>query len=162
MAESPVVDASPLIYLARGRLLELLRVAGEAVVVPQAVADEILRRGDHDPAVAALTSTPWLRITPSVTTPPPSILGWDLGAGETAVLAWALAHPGSEAILDDLQARRCADAHQLPVRGTLGLVMIARQRGLIPAARPLLDTLRQAGMYLSDAVLNRALAMVGE
>ena len=76
--------------------------------------------------------------------------------------AWALAHPGSEAILDDLQARRCAAAHRLPVRGTLGLVLVAKQRGVVPAARPILDTLRRAGMYLSDAVRERALAAVGE
>ena len=37
-----------------------------------------------------------------------SDLSWDFGAGESAVLAWCLAHPGSEAIIDDLSARRCA------------------------------------------------------
>ena len=77
-------------------------------------------------------------------------------------MAWALAHAGSEASLDDLQARRCAAAHRLPVRGTLGLVLVAKQRGLVPAARPLPETLRPAGMYLSDAVRERALAPVGE
>jgi len=77
------------------------------------------------------------------------------------VLAWALAHAGSEAILDDLQARRCATAHGLK-GGTLGLVLVAKQRGLLPAALPTLEVLRQSGMYLADAVLNKALAMVGE
>ena len=37
-----------------------------------------------------------------------------------------------------------------------------RQDGLIPAARPVLDTLRQAGMYLSDRVIDKALMFVGE
>jgi predicted nucleic acid-binding protein len=64
--------------------------------------------------------------------------------------------------VDDLAARRCAATLGVPVRGTLGLVLIAKQRGEIPAARPVLEELRQAGMYLSDAVLNRALKRVGE
>lgn len=50
----------------------------------------------------------------------------------------------------------------IPVRGTLGLVLAAKQRGDIPAARPILEKLRQSGMYLSDRVVNEALALVGE
>ena len=77
------------------------------------------------------------------------------------MLSWAFLHR-SLAILDDMAARRCAAAHRVPVRGTLGLVLVAKREGLIPAARPVLDGLRQAGMYLSDALLNRALTLVGE
>jgi predicted nucleic acid-binding protein len=66
------------------------------------------------------------------------------------------------AILDDRAGRRCALAHRIPVRGTLGLVLIAKQRGKIEAARPVLERLREEGMYLSDAILNRALAMAAE
>lgn len=44
----------------------------------------------------------------------------------------------------------------------LGLVLIAKQRGEIDSARQLLERLRQAGMYLSDSVMNRALALVEE
>jgi predicted nucleic acid-binding protein len=65
-------------------------------------------------------------------------------------------------VLDDLAARRCARSLAIPVRGTLGLILIAKQRHIIPAARPLLEQLRRTGMYLSDHVLNRALRAVGE
>ena len=88
--------------------------------------------------------------------------GMDLGAGESAVLAWAHAHPGSLAIVDDLAGRRCAAALRIPVRGTLGLVLVAKQRGRIKAARPVLESMRASGMYLSDGVMNRALALVDE
>jgi predicted nucleic acid-binding protein len=50
----------------------------------------------------------------------------------------------------------------IPVRGTLGIVITAKQRGVIPAARPVLEQLRLCGMYLSDRVINQALALVGE
>lgn len=71
-------------------------------------------------------------------------------------------YPGTEAIVDDLAARRGAAALGIPVRGTLGLVLTAKKRGVIPVARPVLETLRQSGMYLSDRVLNQALALIGE
>jgi predicted nucleic acid-binding protein len=48
------------------------------------------------------------------------------------------------------------------VRGTLGLILTAKRRGRIPQARPLLERLRQAGMYLSDRIMDQALALVGE
>ena len=41
--------------------------------------------------------------------------------GESTVLAWALAHPGARAIIDDLHGRRCAEALGIPLRGTVGL-----------------------------------------
>lgn len=78
------------------------------------------------------------------------------------MLAWAQANPGTDVIIDDLAARRCAAALGIPVRGTLGLVLIAKQRGYVQAARPVLLQLRQAGMYLSDRVMDQALKLVGE
>jgi predicted nucleic acid-binding protein len=69
---------------------------------------------------------------------------------------------GSEAVIDDLAARRCAAVLRIPVRGTLGLALIAKQRGQISSARQVLERLRYGGMYLSDEVMNRALALVGE
>ena len=139
----------------------MLKLAGEEIIVPKAVAAEIQKRGATDPTVRALVGTPWLVV---VQTPPvPALIqSWDLGPGESSVLAWAHAHPGAEAIIDDLAARRCAAALGIPVRGTLGLVLTAKRRGIIPAARPVLEKLRQSGMYLSEHILNQALALVGE
>jgi predicted nucleic acid-binding protein len=161
LAERPTVNASPLIYLSRAGLIELLKLVGPEIVVPQAVAQELRRRGPDDPAVRALDTNPWLVVTE---TPPvsPLIQTWDLGPGESAVLAFTHSVPGTLAILDDLAARRCAISLEIPIHGTLGIVLLAKQRGVIPAARPVLDVMRMAGMYLSDAVMNKALAMVGE
>jgi predicted nucleic acid-binding protein len=85
-----------------------------------------------------------------------------VGPGESAVLAWAHAHPGSEAICDDLAARRCAKTLGIPVRGTVGIILLAKQRGIIGAARPIMENMVRLGMYLSDRTLNDALALVGE
>lgn len=161
MAERPAVNASPHIYLARGGMLDLLRVAGDEIIVPEPVAAEILRRGSSDITARAIDDTGWLVVveTPPV---PPAIQAWGLGDGESSVLAWAQAHTGTEAIIDDLAARRCAATFGILVRGTLGLVLTAKQRGRIAAARPVLLQLRRAGMYLSDRVMNRALALIGE
>lgn len=161
VAEPAVVNASPLIFLSRAGLIHLLQLVSSKIIVPEAVASEIEIRGEDDPTAQTLANTSWLVVTqtPSV---PPQIQAWGLGPGESAVLAWAHSHAGSEAIIDDLAGRRCAAAFNVPVRGTLGLVLKAKQRGHISSARTVLHQLRQAGMYLSDRVLNEALAKVGE
>jgi predicted nucleic acid-binding protein len=158
LARAAVVDASPLIYLTEVAQLELLRLAGDQVFLPRAVADEVRRWGQDDPAVRALDATPWLKTieTPTV---PASVEAWNLGAGEAAVLSYALAHPGVDAIMDDLAGRRCAIVHHVNVRACLGLVLVAKQRRVIPLARPLVEALREAGLYLSDGAIRRALAL---
>jgi predicted nucleic acid-binding protein len=93
---------------------------------------------------------------------PPPVLAFNLGDGESAVLAHALANPGSGAILDDSAARHAAATLGIPHQGTLGLIIFAKHQGLVPAARPIVEQLRQEGMYLSDEVMNQALAQVGE
>ncbi|MFL6202822.1 MAG: DUF3368 domain-containing protein [Thermoanaerobaculia bacterium] len=161
MSEAAVVDASPLIYLAHANLIDLLRLASPQILVPAPVAREIRRRGATDPTVQVLENTPWLReVKPGLDSPRVAL--WALGPGETSVLSWALAHAGTLAVLDDLAGRRCAEALEIPLIGTLGLVLRAKRRGDLPAARPVVERLREAGMYLSDSVLSRALVLVGE
>ena len=73
-----------------------------------------------------------------------------------------MTHPGCFAVIDDLEGRRCAESLGVPLRGTLGLVLRARRQGIIEEARPVVERLRLAGMYLSDWVMDAALAEVGE
>lgn len=93
---------------------------------------------------------------------PSNVLAWDLGADELSVLAWALSHPRTPAIIDDLQGRRCAEALGITLRGTVSLVLRARRTGLIDSARDVLERLRRGGMYLSDRLCAEVLKEVGE
>jgi len=154
-----VVNASPLIVLSRAGRLELLRSVGGRIVVPEAVAEEVSAHSDD--AARALESHAWLERVPAVPVPS-SIATWDLGAGESAVLAWAVAHLGALVVLDDYAARTCAEVLRLPLIGTLGLALRAKVNGEIPAARPLVEELRRAGLYLSDQLIRDALSLVGE
>lgn len=157
----PVVNASPLIFLSKGDVLDLLRLEGQRVRVPHPVAEEILQRGADDVTARALDTTPWLDVV-EAPIPLSAIQAWGLGAGESAVLTLAAASPGSRAILDDAAGRRCAASLGVPVIGTLGLVLKAKTSGEIRAARPVVERLLATGMYLSRPVVDSALALVGE
>ena len=71
-------------------------------------------------------------------------------------------HNGSKAILDDGEARAAAQAHQIPLVGTLGIILRAKQSGLVAEAKPLIEQLLANGSYLSDSLVREALRKVGE
>ena len=129
--------------------------------MPDDVLTEIEAHGVSDPAAVAVRSTAWLQVvsTPAI---PNRVSSWSLGAGESAVLAVALETPDCEAILDDRGARRCATVLGLPARGSVGLVLAGKTAGAIPAARPVLEELLRAGLYLSRDFVDEALGLVGE
>jgi len=155
------INASPLIFFSRGQQIELLRHFASRILVPEPVAEEILMRGPEDITAKTLDSTPWLEVVPA-TPVPEKILEWGLGPGESSVLALANEHPGMEAIIDDLAGRKCAAHLKIPVRGTLGIVLVSKKRGVIPKARPVMETLIRSGLYISRPVLDEALKRVGE
>lgn len=160
MADIAVINASPLIYLSRSGHLDLLNTFAKEIWVPEPVSLEISQRGPQDVTAKAIDQTGWLIVKPSPVVPP-SVLAWSLGAGESAVLAMASAN-NVEAIIDDLAGRKCAASLNIPVRGTLGIVLTAKQRGVLPAARPVMERMMQTGLYLSKKVLDEALRRVGE
>ena len=161
MDKLAVINASPLIFLSHGNQIELLRHFASRILVPEAVAEEIQMKGQQDITVRTLANTSWLEVIPSVPIPD-VILEWGLGSGESSVLAFAYQNPGMEAIVDDLAARKCASYLKIPVRGTLGIVLIAKRRGIIPKARPVIESLIRSGLYLSSSILDEALKRVNE
>lgn len=158
MADRFVVNASPLIVLSRAGRINLLTLAGTPIHVPESVNREV--RAHSDEAARVLETIPWLQTVPDAEMLP-LVRGWDLGAGESAVLEWAQANRPARAIIDDYAARKLANVLAVPVIGTLGLALLARQRGVVPLARPLVEELVHAGLYLSEPIVDRALRLIG-
>ena len=150
-----VVNASPVIVLARIGQAGLLSALAQQVVMPEAVANEILAGPPDDPACLAVQQGKFA----IVKAPPPheTLLAWDLGLGETSVLALAIAEPGTTAILDDAAARRCARSFSVPVKGTLAVIILAKQNGLIASAAELLRALKTSGFRINDTLVEKAL-----
>lgn len=155
-----VVNASPLISLARVGQLALLEAPGRALHVPEAVAREVLAGPTTDPARQALETG--FGGTPAITAIDLRVVEWGLGAGETSVLSHAITLDAT-AVLDDGRARTAARVLSVNVIGTLGVVLQARKQGRIPSAATVLHALRDAGIRLADQTIADALARtVGE
>jgi predicted nucleic acid-binding protein len=159
-----IVNTSPLILLARIGGLEFLREPADSdVIVPEVVFQEILAGEKFDSNVATIrhVSTIWLRVVPN----PEPAHGFDpdrLDAGESAVLSLAIENPGAIVILDDRAARTEAIQRNIPLLGTAGVLLRAKEQGRLESVRPTLDAVRQAGLYLTDRLYRTVLRLAGE
>ena len=161
IAEKWIVNASPIIALSRVGQIELITQLPEKVFIPQAVKEELLQAPQGDFARSAVENNLFEIIETPM--PPPELLAWDLGKGETAVLSYTLANPTWIAILDDGAARRCAKSFSIKLTGTLSIVILAKQHGLIESASQVLRTLQQNEFRLDNEVIRETLAKtVGE
>jgi predicted nucleic acid-binding protein len=140
-----VLDASPLILLGGVHHLRLLEDLADTVLIPEGVAEEVRAKPEGKRALEEFLARLKVRLI-AVASVPPEVEVWDLGRGESEVLAHATVLQGSRAVVDDRKARRCALAFEVPVLGTLGVVLRAKRLGLVPAARPIVTSLRQTGL----------------
>lgn len=155
-----VADASPLIFLGRAGCLPLLPLLAERLLIPGPVAAEVRSSPACD----------WVRaegagFVVAAAEIDSRVAALDLGSGESAVLSMGLGFsPASSCtvLLDDLAARRAAGRLGLRVRGTLGILVAAKRRGLIPLVRPRVDLLIAEGFRASPALLERSLREAGE
>lgn len=85
-----------------------------------------------------------------------------LGAGESEALALALELHAERVLLDELAGRKLASRLGVPVIGTLGVLLAAKRRGLIPALRESLDQLRHSGFRMDDDLFEAVLRQAGE
>jgi len=77
-------------------------------------------------------------------------------------MALAFENPEHVVLLDDMLARRTAQAAGLTVWGTLRVLLEAKSQGVMDRIEPYVDRLVNAGMWLSDDIRRRILILAGE
>lgn len=151
----------PLITLFKSKQFHLLPALFPQIVVPNAVWDEILAGGESDLAAQNLPTLDWITKTELLEVSP-LVLAWDLGPGESEVLSFAFSNPDYTAIVDDAAARRCARSLGIKVIGTGGLLVLAKRKGLVESIIPCIQSLKDAGLWLSNELVEILKKAAGE
>lgn len=157
-----IFNASPLILLGKINQLHIIGILSPSFRIPKPVVAEIGAGSESDPTLRWLRSTSIVDHFVDTEPPPPFLTQWDLGAGETSVLSLAIADLGSAVVLDDLAARKFAITYDIPLLGTLGLLIRAKQHGLIERLATQIHLLESAGANLSEDLIAHALHLAGE
>jgi uncharacterized protein len=153
-----VSDAGPLIVLLQTDVLSILKELFETVNVPIAVYDEITVKEQEK---ALFLKMDWIKPVKIKKDNDYVLLEElvDRGEAEAIILAKNLKSP---LLVDDAKARKYARLLGVEVMGTLGLLKLAKTRGVIPSVKAIINDMLSNGYYIDSKLIARLLEDIGE
>ncbi|MBN1632909.1 MAG: DUF3368 domain-containing protein [Ignavibacteria bacterium] len=131
--------------------LDLLRKLYSEIIITPEISDEY---GKPLPG--------WIIVKDVSDKPRQDILEIFIDKGEASAIALALETPGSTLVIDDYKARKIADKLNLSYTGTLGVIIKAKQDGIISSIKPFIEKIKQTNFRISQELECFALKAAGE
>ena len=146
-----IVNSTPLIALCKADRLDLLRRLYDEICIPEAVFREVTEKNDTVKSQIAACS--WIHIEAVNETQNRKMYKAKLHNGEVEVMILAQEHIGDHlVVIDDRAARRTAEYLGLTLTGTMGVLLKAKQRGLLDSVMSVVKEMEMNGIYLSEAL----------
>ena len=156
------VNSSPLIFLAKLKLLNILKELFDEVYITDAVYQETVVEGAGHEEAIDIENAGFLKRASVGNQRVVKFLLEMIDHGEAETIAFALENDVDLVVLDDKDARKVARGFGLKVTGTLGLLLLAKRKGLIDVTGPYIEELRKNGFRISDEVVRKILESAGE
>jgi len=161
MSSAYILNASPLILLGKAELLRVVSPLAEMWVIPEGVAAEVEIKKPFAEYIAGLEGGAKVK-RKLIRQIHHLVAAWDLGIGESEVLSLAMQEENAKVVLDDLQARKCANLLGIPLVGTIGLLVMTKRAGLVKAVRPEIEKLISVGLRINPGLLSSVYKKIGE
>jgi predicted nucleic acid-binding protein len=163
----PVVsDTTAITNLAAIGRLDLLHELYGQIWLPSEVWRELVAPGQNNPGSIEAQTKPWLSARSVTDDEQVAALlqaHRTLHKAEAEAIVLALELRADLLLMDERVGRLVATKMQVPITGILGVLLDAKQRGLVAAVRPILDELRSAaGFFVSPSVYAYVLQQAGE
>jgi len=150
MPKSIVCDASCLILLNKiGRLDLLQKVFGRILITPEV----------HSEFNQPLPK--WIDIQSSTSSLQKGLLNI-LDKGEASVISLASELDDSLLVIDESKGRKIAIQMDLAITGTLGILIIAKRKGIISKVKPVLIEIQKTNFRISQELIDSVLKLVDE
>jgi predicted nucleic acid-binding protein len=147
--------------LARIEHLFLLPKLAQRIIVPSFVWQEVTQTSRTAPGAEDVLAQRWIEVAPADARRVGELARL-VDRGEAEALALTEAFPDPLLLIDERKGRNLAASLGIRRIGTLGLLAKAKQAGLIPRVRPLVDSLISNNIYIRPAIIVEVLAAVGE
>lgn len=154
-----VTNSSVLIALSSIGQLELINQQfPDGVLLPKAVWKEVVETGAGRPGAEQVAKTSWLSVRSATNNALVRSLRLELDEGESEAIPLFFEESAQAILLDEKNARQIAKRLHLPMLGTVGILIWAKQNGLISSLKEQLDILQTVGKFrLSYLVYQDAL-----
>jgi predicted nucleic acid-binding protein len=146
-----IVDTSCLIILSKIKELPLLKLLYGEVLITDIIAKEF-----DGPL------PDWIIVCPIKINENVFLFEKSIDKGEASVIMLALEIPNSIIIIDDFKGRALAKELGIKVTGTIGIIISAKNKKLIPSIKPILEKIKETNFYISKALENEALRLAKE
>ncbi len=149
-----VADAGIFLLLHEAGHLDLLRSLFGEVLTTRVVADEVQ---SFD-----LGGVDWVSVVACELDELHQELASTVDAGEASAIWLALGRPGALLLIDDLAGRKESSRRGVRVAGSLGVLALAKQAGIIDKIGPLVDSFVHAGAWYSPELISMVLSRADE
>ena len=136
-----VSNTSPISNLAKVGQINLLQQLYETVLIPTAVYEELLDERAGEDVITAVQSAIWLKIQVVENQELVSELRNLINLGEAEAIALAIEVNAARLLIDERLGRKAAVNRKLRITGVFGILLTAKQQGLIAAIKPVMDDL---------------------
>ena len=152
-----IVNSTPIISLREIGLLDVLEKLYKTITIPEAVRKEVTVRNPK-----SLVGYDWIHVQQITNKTAKETFSSALHDGEVEVMLLAKEIGANLVIIDDGLARKHAKYLGLKITGTIGVLLRAKQDGIIKDLRPYLNEMIRYGFYVSENVYQEVVRLAGE
>ena len=158
-----VSNTSPITNLAAVGQLNLLQQLYTRIIIPQAVYQEMAGVRYTVPGTMEVQTLSWIQTQEVIDRNLVTELQTELDEGESEAIALAIELTADRLLIDDYAGRTVASRFGLNFTGVLGVLLVAKRRGLSPSVKAVMDDLiAQAGFRVSNQLYADVLLAAGE
>lgn len=160
-----ISDTGPIIALAKIQHLNLLKSLFEKVYITPIVYKELMSKtGVEEEEEIEKALKEFITIKEIEASPPEvEYTLKEIGGGEKQSIELAYKSKSSAILLiDDKAGRQSAKRLNIPTTGTIGVLIIAKNKGLVENVTGILKLMREKGYWFSDEIIETAKKLTGE
>lgn len=160
-----ISNTSPIINLSKINKLNLIEKLYRKIIIPKAVYDELIIKG-HDKenilAIQSLIDINIIEVSEVQNNKLVKALEKDLDPGESAAIVLAVELDAELILLDEKDAREIAEIYNLNKTGFIGILLKAKEKGIINSVKKYLNMAIDNGFWIDEKLYNKIIIKLNE